>query len=194
MQNFQTALLRGSYFLRSAKSNYRARVAVAASWSASLKVHHQDITPHSVPIACLGSKAQPANRLWRIPATRTAPAKTQELSVTKAYEHPRNEHHRGHLRGYVIGIAILLEGIVKPPNSHSQAARMLEVFRSSTGWVPAPVLHRAASPNGEGYCGSLSRRISDLRKAGYMIVCRDEWVGTQRHTWYQMLVEQEQKP
>lgn len=148
----------------------------------------------SAPHVPAGCAVKPALLSWRTPATRTAPVKTQELCATKAYEHPRNEHHRGHLRGYVIGIAILLEGTVKPPNSHSQAARMLEVFRSSTGWVPAPVLHRAASPNGEGYCGSLSRRISDLRKLGCVIVCRDEWIGQQRHTFYQMLAASEQAP
>jgi hypothetical protein len=51
--------------------------------------------------------------------------------------------------------------------------------------IPAPVLHNAAAVKPYGYCGSLSRRISDLRESGMDIVMSDEYEGRERHTFYE---------
>jgi len=51
--------------------------------------------------------------------------------------------------------------------------------------VQAVVLHRIGSGKEQGFCASLSRRISDLRAMGHNVVkSRDEVVNGQRQTWY----------
>ena len=59
--------------------------------------------------------------------------------------------------------------------------------------VPAIDLHTAGSGSNNGFCASLSRRISDLRAAGHnVIVSRDEKVNGQRHTWYRLITKPQQ--
>jgi hypothetical protein len=36
-------------------------------------------------------------------------------------------------------------------------------------------------------CASLTRRLFELRKAGYQIDLHDEWVGRERHTSYRLV-------
>ena len=68
---------------------------------------------------------------------------------------------------------------------NSQTQRILEVLLSNKGKeVPSVDLHRAASPTGNGWCGSLSRRISDIREMSHTVICRKENVGGQVHTFY----------
>lgn len=53
--------------------------------------------------------------------------------------------------------------------------------------IPAVTLHQIGSNKPNGFCASLSRRISDIRDAGYEVYCRRE---TQPdgvvHTYYTM--------
>lgn len=53
------------------------------------------------------------------------------------------------------------------------------------------MLHVEASGKPNGYCGSLSRRISDLRKLGLDVrKSRDERdKAGQRYTWYRLVKE-----
>lgn len=37
--------------------------------------------------------------------------------------------------------------------------------------VPLPELHRIGSGKEHGFVGSFTRRISDIRKAGYTVIC-----------------------
>mgnify|MGYP003347780036 CR=1 FL=1 len=73
---------------------------------------------------------------------------------------------------------------------NGQTFRLAQMFRDQPNVeIPAPELHRAASGKQQGYCGSLSRRISDLRMTGMNIEkTRDEYVGTERHTAYTYVV------
>jgi len=50
--------------------------------------------------------------------------------------------------------------------------------------VSAVELHRLGSGKEGGWCGSFSRRISDIRKLGYSVTCRSEMAEGQRHTFY----------
>lgn len=53
--------------------------------------------------------------------------------------------------------------------------------------VPAVDLHRIGSGKQNGFCASLSRRISDLRAMGYNITCRKETQKNgQIHSFYTM--------
>lgn len=56
--------------------------------------------------------------------------------------------------------------------------------------ITAVMLHNYASGKPNGYCGSLSRRISDLRKLGLDVrLSRDERdEAGQRHTWYRLVM------
>ena len=67
----------------------------------------------------------------------------------------------------------------------AQTKRILDLLLEHKGReVPSVDLHRAGSPSGNGFCGSLSRRISDIRELGYTVDCRKEQVGQQIHTFY----------
>ena len=75
----------------------------------------------------------------------------------------------------------------------AQTKRILELLMENKGReVPSVDLHRAASPSGNGFCGSLSRRISDIRELGYTVDCRKEQVGQQIHTFYTLTERLEQ--
>lgn len=57
--------------------------------------------------------------------------------------------------------------------------------------VPAITLHQIGSGKENGFCASLSRRISDIRAMGYDVVkSRDETKNGQRHTWYKLNYEE----
>ena len=66
-----------------------------------------------------------------------------------------------------------------------QTETLRRYFESAAGRkLSAPFLHATASPNGH-YVGSLSRRVSDLRKLGMNIVLtKDVWVEGRRETGY----------
>ena len=71
--------------------------------------------------------------------------------------------------------------------TNSQLYRLHKLFTENP-WkdFSLPNLHRIASGKEHGYCGSFSRRISDLRKLGLDVRksmdFRDD--NGQRHTWY----------
>lgn len=67
--------------------------------------------------------------------------------------------------------------------------RMFEAHPNTD--LSAPLLHEAGSGKIHGYCGSLSRRISDLRKLGLDVrKSRDERdKAGQRYTWYRLVKE-----
>lgn len=68
---------------------------------------------------------------------------------------------------------------------NGQTKRIQKVFTDNPSReVAATTLHEAGSGKPFGWCGSLSRRISDLRELGMNIVMRDEYAGRQRHTFY----------
>ena len=55
--------------------------------------------------------------------------------------------------------------------------------------VSAVDLHRIGSGKENGWCASLSRRVSDIRDLGYDLVkSKDKTVCGQRHTWYRLQV------
>ena len=59
--------------------------------------------------------------------------------------------------------------------------------------VAAVELHRIGSGKENGYCASLTRRISEIRDAGYIVRCREERENGQIHTFY-TLIEQGEPP
>ena len=67
---------------------------------------------------------------------------------------------------------------------------MAKLFKSSPNLeINAPFLHQTGSGKANGYCASMSRRISDLRKMGLNIVkTKDEYVDGQRNTAYTNIV------
>lgn len=67
-----------------------------------------------------------------------------------------------------------------------QGNRLMAVFRNNPNEdISMPVLNRIASGSKNGFCASLSRRISDLRAAGWNIIkSRDEWHAGRRETHY----------
>lgn len=73
---------------------------------------------------------------------------------------------------------------------NGQTQRIIEYLKQFPNQDVAVVtLHAVGSGKEHGFCASLSRRISDCRALGHDVrVCRDEWVGTQRRTWYKLVV------
>lgn len=74
-------------------------------------------------------------------------------------------------------------------NTFSQTYRILNYLKARPNQdVPAIELHKAGSGHEYGFCASLSRRISDIRKLDFDVtVSRDEWTPDgQRHTWYRL--------
>ena len=74
---------------------------------------------------------------------------------------------------------------------NGQAQRILDyLWCNKDQDVSALVLHRIGSGMGiagNGFCASLSRRISDLRAQGHNVtVSRSEVVNGQRRTWYRL--------
>jgi hypothetical protein len=62
---------------------------------------------------------------------------------------------------------------------------VLRLYRDTpynNGWVPLPKIL-------ELLIASHTRRISDLREAGYDVRCEDEWVDGQRRTKYKLMSE-----
>lgn len=72
----------------------------------------------------------------------------------------------------------------------NQTERLLKhLYDNANRDVPATELHRIGSGKDNGYLGSLSRRISDLRQTGWVVVkSRDTWVDGQRQTAYRLIV------
>lgn len=53
--------------------------------------------------------------------------------------------------------------------------------------VPAVELHRVGSGKENGFCASLSRRVSDIRQMGFdLIVSIDRRMAGQRQTFYKL--------
>ena len=68
---------------------------------------------------------------------------------------------------------------------NGQTKRILAVLLEHKGReVPSVDLHRAGSGKDNGFCGSFSRRISDIREMCYAVDCRKETVAGQLHTFY----------
>lgn len=78
---------------------------------------------------------------------------------------------------------------------NGQAQRILARLQATPNQdVPAVELHRAGSGSEHGWCASISRRISDLRKQGHdVVLSRDETVNGQRHTWYKLITNSLEK-
>lgn len=77
-------------------------------------------------------------------------------------------------------------------STFGQTMRLKLLFEANPNQdLDAPRLHAVASGKLLGYCGSLSRRISDLRKLGLDVrLSRDERDEQgQRHTWYKLVKE-----
>ena len=74
------------------------------------------------------------------------------------------------------------------PTTKGQTARLADFFRENPNVEhSAVVLHRVGAGNPEGWCASLSRRLSDLRAAPYslnIVKTKDETVNNQRQTGY----------
>ncbi|MDE2105162.1 MAG: hypothetical protein KGL39_48490 [Patescibacteria group bacterium] len=56
-----------------------------------------------------------------------------------------------------------------------------------------PELSRIGSGKPDGFCGSFTRRISDLREAGHNIVMTMEQIDGQRHTFYELVRQETQQ-
>jgi hypothetical protein len=56
-------------------------------------------------------------------------------------------------------------------NTTGQRQRILERLKQG-GEVPAIELHRIGSGKENGFCASLTRRISEIREAGFFVDCR----------------------
>jgi hypothetical protein len=72
-------------------------------------------------------------------------------------------------------------------NTFGQTWRLLKHFQSNPNQdLPAYELHKVGAGHEYGWCASITRRISDLRKMGLnVIVSRDERDSQgQRQTWY----------
>jgi hypothetical protein len=68
---------------------------------------------------------------------------------------------------------------------NGQTSRILKALLDAEGQeVSAVVLHRIGSGTHLGWCGSLSRRISDIRALGHAVAMRDEWREGRRWTYY----------
>lgn len=69
---------------------------------------------------------------------------------------------------------------------NGQTIRLANLFRNSPMLeIPAIKLHPVGAGKDNGFCASLSRRISDLRKMGMNVEkTRDEYVDGQRQTAY----------
>lgn len=67
-----------------------------------------------------------------------------------------------------------------------QTRRILDYLLAHPGQeISALELHHAGSGSPYGFCASISRRISDLRKLGYDVqLSRDVMHNGQRFTWY----------
>jgi len=74
--------------------------------------------------------------------------------------------------------------MIEPNNLQSR--RILAALLLSHAPIAMPVLNEIGSGKPGGYCGSFTRRISDLRELGYYIVMTEEYAGTQRHTFYEL--------
>lgn len=72
--------------------------------------------------------------------------------------------------------------------THSgQRQRILDRLKQG-GEVSGAELSRIGSGKENGWCASLSRRISDIRSAGNIVLCRKETIDGQVHAYYQMLI------
>lgn len=61
-----------------------------------------------------------------------------------------------------------------------QAKRLLSYFESYCGeWIPLPDLMNLRM-------ASLTRRIHEIRKAGFNVQMKDKWEARQRHVWYML--------
>lgn len=70
-------------------------------------------------------------------------------------------------------------------SKQGQSARIRQYLFDHWGEeIPAVVLHRIGSGKPNGWCASLSRRISDLRDGCYDVRCRREVVNGQHQTYY----------
>jgi hypothetical protein len=73
-------------------------------------------------------------------------------------------------------------------NTTGQRQRILD--RLLAGYeVPAVELHRIGSGKENGYCASLTRRISEIRDEGYDVICRKEMVDGTMHTFYTLVIQ-----
>jgi len=79
-------------------------------------------------------------------------------------------------------------------NTFGQTWRLLRHFQLNPNQdIPALDLHKAGSGHEYGWCASITRRISDIRKMGFKVeVSRDEWHDGQRNTWYRYTPNEEQ--
>jgi len=68
---------------------------------------------------------------------------------------------------------------------NGQTQRILQHLYANKGREVASVdLHRIGSGKDNGFCASLSRRISDIRELGYTVDCRKEMQDGELHTFY----------
>ena len=76
--------------------------------------------------------------------------------------------------------------------TNGQTKRIYEHLLNNIGKdVPSVDLHRIGSGKEFGWCGSLSRRISDCRKIAsesgmILIKSKDVYINGQRYTWYRL--------
>lgn len=74
------------------------------------------------------------------------------------------------------------------PGSKSQASRILmRLLDSPNRWVPMPELSRIGSGKPDGWTASFSRRISDLRAAGYKVEESEERLDGVKLTRYKIV-------
>ena len=79
---------------------------------------------------------------------------------------------------------------MRPLKANSQCSRILAALVAGKGtWVPAPTLHRAGSGKENGYVGSLTKRIDELRRRGHNILPANVWHAPDGsvHSEYQLM-------
>ena len=69
--------------------------------------------------------------------------------------------------------------------THGQRQRILERLLQG-GRVPMPELHRIGSGRPDGFCASLTRRLSEIRSQGYAVTCYKQVVDGQTRTEYEL--------
>jgi len=71
-----------------------------------------------------------------------------------------------------------------------QALRILDALLAADGPIDMPTLSRLGSGKSTGFCGSFTRRVSDLREAlaasGKTVIRTEEFRDGFRHTFYQI--------
>lgn len=77
---------------------------------------------------------------------------------------------------------------MKPEHLNPQARRILDALETANAPVDMPTLTRIGSGKPTGFCGSFSRRISDIREAienqGQTVTKTEQTVDGQRQTFY----------